>query len=161
MEIKPRLIEKVSRHCDLQRPHAANIRCNENWTSNSWRSKTLRSLVQFTVTSRHWLIAAKVDCSIPFSCIVEIEKNIRRRQWRRSLFWVSQYYSQSTNLFLNDHFDHAYELECSQSLWSNFGDREETVAGEYRKTEAAFRLWTQDTKEEWMIDDKGDWGWRR
>ncbi len=35
------------------------------------------------------------------------------------------------------------------------------MTGEYGETQARFRLWAQDGKEEWMIDHKGDWGWRR
>ncbi len=35
------------------------------------------------------------------------------------------------------------------------------MAGEHGKAQAGLRLWTQDAKEEWMIDHKGDWGWRR
>ncbi len=35
------------------------------------------------------------------------------------------------------------------------------MAGEHGKTEVGFWLGGQDAKEEWMIDHKGDWGWRR
>ncbi len=32
------------------------------------------------------------------------------------------------------------------------------MTGEYGETQARFRLWAQDGKEEWVINHKGDWG---
>ncbi len=34
------------------------------------------------------------------------------------------------------------------------------MVGEHRKTQTQSQLWTQDTKEEWVIDHKGNWGWK-
>ncbi len=35
------------------------------------------------------------------------------------------------------------------------------MTGEYGETQTRFLKWTQDGKEEWVIDHKGDWGWER
>ncbi len=35
------------------------------------------------------------------------------------------------------------------------------MADEHGKTKVGFWLRAQDAKEEWMIDHKRDWGWRR
>ncbi len=45
-------------------------------------------------------------------------------------------------------------------LLSIFGDRKKTVASEQGEAQTGFRLWTQDAKEEWMINHNGNrWGW--
>ncbi len=52
-----------------------------------------------------------------------------------------------------------YMIE-KRGLLSIFGDRKKTVASEHGEAQTGFRLWTQDSKEEWMIDHKGNrWGW--
>ncbi len=54
-------------------------------------------------------------------------------------------------------------LEMSSTIihHTKKGDREKAVAGEHWKAQTRFRLWTQDAKEEWMIDHKENrWGCR-
>ncbi len=42
----------------------------------------------------------------------------------------------------------------------DFWRQEEDSASEHGEAQTGFRLWTQDAKEEWMIDHKGNrWGW--